>query len=1302
MICNIIDEATNEFNCFYELEKEKNKDDCTYYFDISSYTNEILLVNDVFTIELFDKLKNANNKVRLYFYGFDQIRQNINTIGKILSREIKKIAIYKDKLYIRIISSSSLWDYSLENCINEIWPNNYIKLYIAPYTLSQVKLILEEHNLDSNKYINILNNNELQPLTLYPYTFNKILKYNIENIITDDITLNELYHNICIDLCNVGNLTIQHVSPNVMFGIATRIAALMLFCRKEYISTRYIEDNCIHVSHIFEEDETNENYKFRIKYADIIQTIIFSGLFFQKHEGIFYFHNKSIQDYLAAKFIINHEYDKNKIISLFTNSKDKDGKLYDWITGVYNWLQKIKPSIDILEYFVTHDPLHTLESDIYNDSFKEKLVENILNQFDNITEIDYDKNIIKNYGYKLKHPTILKQIKPYIIDKNKNNLVRQNAIIITEVCNIIEAEELLWNIIKDENEEGNIKTYAIHSLVNMDISSDIKNEFLSLDWTNFIDERDEIRGCILNYLLSHKLISYSKALHLLTYPQKSNYYGSYKIFLDFFLPKSLGDIFDIDSAIEWLEKFENIKEYSSYVKNPYNNIIAKIIDESWSNFNNLKNKYIFCNIINRFISNYIPIFPEKNRSSNTLFKNIYPDIKIRFHVANYILNSSNNVKGYPFFHSKLITNDDFNSIADYLSHSNEYDLSKWETIFKHFNYNNLQIEVEKIKKLFPIIYQGIITESKNRNERNIDNSQQVNINHENNYKVQLLNNLKLFAEYKEAYYWESFIVLLKENSISIDSFIKDTENNNRSDLTKLSKYYIENFEDEFYERNFNNSFNIHSIAGYESFLILALFNEIEYINNLSGEILKKWYKTLLYGSNLYSNYKNENRIIQTSLLKKIPDESTKILYNIILYENKKYGYLFSMDIIENNYNNTSKILLELIESLDKLEENVIVQILSSFFEHKPRFIYEYIKNTINENKYNSDIKTCLLSILLFYTDDYKCDYNFWEYLSHFINENNDTIYKKLVNNFNFYNQITTHFNEEHLALLYSVIHRLFPPNEDPIYEGAHRVTIREKIASLRNALIETLKSKGTENAINEIEKLKDIISGTEIKYHLITAKKIFRNSQIEKLSPSAFQRLSHNGQFRIISNSYDLLNLIIESLDRLNKQLHGTQPMIECLWDITNDKQKPKDEEHLSNFIASYLSLDLNQYAIYPYRETELRRKSIVTNTSSGEKTDIIVDYLSKKIRVIIEVKCSWNTECKTNMEQQLAKRYMQTDDCKCGLYIIGWYYCENDTRNKTGCKSIEEAKIFYDSQAKLLSKNGFKLDSYILDCTLK
>lgn len=195
-----------------------------------------------------------------------------------------------------------------------------------------------------------------------------------------------------------------------------------------------------------------------------------------------------------------------------------------------------------------------------------------------------------------------------------------------------------------------------------------------------------------------------------------------------------------------------------------------------------------------------------------------------------------------------------------------------------------------------------------------------------------------------------------------------------------------------------------------------------------------------------------------------------------------------------------------------------------------------------------------------------------------------------------------------------MIHRLFPPNEDPIYEGAHRVTIREKIASLRNALIETLKSKGTENAINEIEKLKDIISGTEIKYHLITAKKIFRNSQIEKLSPSAFQRLSHNGQFRIISNSYDLLNLIIESLDRLNKQLHGTQPMIECLWDITKDKQKPKDEEHLSNFIASYLSLDLNQYAIYPYRETELRRKSIVTNTSSGEKTDIIVDYLSKKL----------------------------------------------------------------------------------------
>ena len=86
------------------------------------------------------------------------------------------------------------------------------------------------------------------------------------------------------------------------------------------------------------------------------------------------------------------------------------------------------------------------------------------------------------------------------------------------------------------------------------------------------------------------------------------------------------------------------------------------------------------------------------------------------------------------------------------------------------------------------------------------------------------------------------------------------------------------------------------------------------------------------------------------------------------------------------------------------------------------------------------------------------------------------------------------------------------------------------------------------------------------------------------------------------------------------------------------DKDRPKDEDHFSNYIKRHLSDDLNRQGIISNREVQIRR---------GEFTDIRVDAVRKVshndpldlVTVIVEAKGCWNKGVKTDMAVQLRNR---------------------------------------------------------------
>ena len=132
---------------------------------------------------------------------------------------------------------------------------------------------------------------------------------------------------------------------------------------------------------------------------------------------------------------------------------------------------------------------------------------------------------------------------------------------------------------------------------------------------------------------------------------------------------------------------------------------------------------------------------------------------------------------------------------------------------------------------------------------------------------------------------------------------------------------------------------------------------------------------------------------------------------------------------------------------------------------------------------------------------------------------------------------------------------------------------------------------------------------------------------------------------------------------------------------------------------------ELKQKGIIVNREVEIRR---------GEETDIRVDAIRKTansdvydtVTVIIEVKGCWHRELENAMKAQLKDRYLKNNQCRVGLYLIGWFNCDKWDQKDYRCKdspkySMGEAKIHFESQATNLCTEDILLKSYILNLSI-
>ena len=217
------------------------------------------------------------------------------------------------------------------------------------------------------------------------------------------------------------------------------------------------------------------------------------------------------------------------------------------------------------------------------------------------------------------------------------------------------------------------------------------------------------------------------------------------------------------------------------------------------------------------------------------------------------------------------------------------------------------------------------------------------------------------------------------------------------------------------------------------------------------------------------------------------------------------------------------------------------------------------------------------------------------------------------------------------------------------------------------------------------------------KMMLTKALKNYYNNSWKPVEANHILELIKDSEKRLVESGDQLIEVLIDSLEKLEKKLHDETPAVRDIWDLVDRKKglyRPIHEEELSDYIYRHLYDDIGKRGIILGRNVRIH--------GGDDETDIHVDAIKERdnfygppISVIIEVKGCWNRGLRTAMKLQLMDRYLKNNRCNHGIYLIGWFNCDRWDRADRNYKqspkiSIEDARKMYSDNAKELSDSNY------------
>jgi len=1326
--------------------------DQVFWLDLSPYGDENRLICKLFKSDSFTNWVKGTHKLHLFLDSLDECLLRIDNIAMLLIDELGEYPV--DRLYLRIACRTAVWPGILESEFKRMWGHDSFGAYeLAPLRRVDIIEAAIANNIDPEAFLAEIDRMRAVPLAIRPVTLGFLLK-TYPRPGRFPTTQKELYLEGCLRLCEEISPSRQaagmlgDLDAEQRLAVAARIAAITVF------ANRYAVWTTVDSGEVPEEDVTIQDLcggtevigedRFQINHSCIRETLD-TGLFSSRGQNRMGWAHKTYAEFLAAQYLIQHQLELPQIMSLVHHPLDTEEKVVPQLHETAAWLAVMKA--DAFQEIKESDPEVLLRSDVATVGVADRasLVEALLRLYQQ--EKLRDSWLLSWYG-KLAHPDLAKQLLPYISDTAGISVARITAIYIAIACELRELQDQLADIALNTRDDLHVRVEAAHAIVSIgNDKAKARMKPLAVGEAGD-DPRDELKGFGLRVVWPDHMTA-DELFASLTYPKRRSDFGLYSHFLSNELAQNIRES-DLPVALEWIETNAALQKPEKPVFD-FEKLMDAIMLRAWEHLGSPSVLECFAKAALSLLRHQHRIVTgdvvESFRSMLT------SDTDNRRRVLKTMVSMVSDPKDASwllyFGAPSIVYAEDISWMLEQVqgAHS-EREQRIWAQLTRRiirYRENEEQLNTvlivskenpilaEEFRSLFgpieidsPLAKQMKDDYLMEQESRKWENPPLLEPPPAERIAIMLNRfesgdsdawwqlNMEMTLEPNSTRYGSDF----ESNLIMLPGW-KVADDATRIRIVVAARQYILKRDPEVNKWLGTNTFYRPAFAGYRALRLLQ--QEVPGLaSTIPIDVWKRWAPVILAYPVSDLSESNDEEEAQHKLIKMAyqyaPDEIVEALTTMIDYENSEGGYIHVTRKIENCWD--ERLEEALLSKLDdkELKPGSLFCLLSLLLDHSVSGARAFAEQLLHlPDRCCSERRSkaiCAGRALMFHTKDAG-----WSVVWPEVQQNVE-FGRELFEPAAYWQgpekAINEKLTEDQLAELYIWLDHQYPFAEDPKYEEVHVVTSRESIAIWKSDIIRDLQWRGTYDACNAIRRIIQELPHLDwLKWTLLEAQRVARYRTWTPPLPDHILKIAENQELRLVQSGDQLLEVLIRSLGKLEEELQGETPAAIYLWDkVSRNVYRPKDENNFSNYVKLWLDRDIRQRGIIVNREVEIRRGE---GTGKGERTDIHVDAVVRdkhgraydRITVIIEAKGCWNKDLLDAMETQLVDRYLKDNRCKHGLYLVGWFNCEqwdnsDDGKKRADRLSSSEVKEQLNDKAAILSQRDIQIKVFLLNTALR
>ena len=911
-----------------------------------------------------------------------------------------------------------------------------------------------------------------------------------------------------------------------------------------------------------------------------------------------------------------------------------------------------------------------------------------------------------------------------------------------ESCGRSEMALDLSSLALDSADDYHIRVRAAFAVAKLDDeASKLRLKTLALDYQED-DSDDSLKGCALTALWPRH-ISAEELFNSLTTPKNPNLLGAYQSFLYSYLVPGLLET-DLPIALEWIRDRE-VREHDSL--SPLQSAVNEILLEAWKSFELKDIVPIFTEIAFTRLQDYRPIIGH-HRGDTTLAKEFarYPERRrsLALSLVNLIKDADKEVYWLVHGPTPVVLNDDVPWLIENLDSSKSEDRRRiWAILIARTLDRSYQEQVDAVfeksrdsKELhsqLAWLFEPVQLDSPEARKmrRRYDELKDMDtIRSERVYDLResiLRDSEKLLTECETGNldaWWQLNLVLLSSSDgyrTELEPDLKKgelwlgAELETKARILEAAKRYLVEREAHTDRWLGTNVIDRPALAGYRA-LRLCWDEDSDFLLNLASETWQLWASIVV----AYPTVGVEEESIQQGLIElayvHARQEAIEAARILISRDQSSPGVASLMRRFNNvDDGELTGALLDVLE-LGTLEPDGEGELLGFLLRRDSKRAREFASRVLSPEGADEDAsrQRRLFTALSLARNSNDAG---WPLIWPVVEQDSVFAEKFFLGlaerSNNADRRLLSILNEFEISELFIWLERQFPQDEDPRPEGVHMVTPRESLGRFRDSLLRGLADFGSFEACEAIQIVQAAFPEMKLGWLLQVALQAARRTTWKAPNPSEILALARDSRNWLVRSDKELLAIIHESLDRLQEILQGENPAARDLWDkLEKNKYVPVDEPAFSDYVKRYLQGDLVSRGLVLNREVQIRRGE---GRAKGETTDIHIDALSSDLGgesfdlvcAVVEAKGPWNIELRNAMKTQLVDRYLRDSQCKAGLYLVGWFECdqwdEDDyRRSRASASSLQIARELFETQARELSQEGLSIQSYVLNAALR